>query len=56
MFIDNEWHDADSQLTFEDINPATEKVIASIPDASKVGRGLYPELTTLVKNLRVMRQ
>ena len=36
MFIDNEWYDAESQQTYEDFNPATEKVIIAVPDGSKV--------------------
>ena len=36
LFIDNDWVDAHDGATFEDVNPANEKITAKIAEASKV--------------------
>merc|ERR1719431_354608 len=33
MFINNEWVDSVSGKTIDDVNPATEQVVATVPDA-----------------------
>ena len=35
MFIDGEWVDSKREETIEVVNPATERVIASVPKASR---------------------
>lgn len=37
IFINNEWHDAESKKTFPTINPATGEVICQVAEGDKVG-------------------
>jgi acyl-CoA reductase-like NAD-dependent aldehyde dehydrogenase len=34
MFVDGDWVDSSSKKTFDVLNPATERVIASVPEGT----------------------